>query len=411
MTTKNIFISWSKERSLALANLLKTLLSHFPKFNAQYTTVMSTDIEKGKPWLDQLRLQINEADACIVCITPENVDSNWINFEVGALANKFEYSQIFPLLLDLDPSDINGPLNIYQGSEISKEGMATVLHDLNILDATEPIPEPQWQAFIEGVDDIRRDSFKYLFPEFESLFNRKTFNEPIEECSTQRWNERYAGIRETLAVMESRDEVILEVCPPGLVNLYKTLKNQMHGYAMDLNGQFIENREFEIRDTDGKLNIEPGLLKRVSNRFEKINTFRKFLVQNEHIPLLADAVTFQYLESFDERKRIIHNYEDQIKNDGFTLLEMHWPNLKGSPWILERVIYYMLREREADQDPSEDLIRTLIETTRTELEKANAKKGSLIPMHYTLRGLLESINNSSTVVNENIKSSILTVRR
>ena len=50
----------------------------------------------------------------VLCITRENLNSPWILFEAGALAESMQDERVIPLLLDLDFKDLSGPLAQFQ---------------------------------------------------------------------------------------------------------------------------------------------------------------------------------------------------------------------------------------------------------------------------------------------------------
>ena len=47
----------------------------------------SQDIGKGKPWFGSISEQLAKSEVCIICVTPENLDSRWLMYEAGAIAH------------------------------------------------------------------------------------------------------------------------------------------------------------------------------------------------------------------------------------------------------------------------------------------------------------------------------------
>lgn len=114
----NTFICWSQARSKQIAGVLREWLPHvLPGENF----FLSSDIEKGTLWFEAIRTQLQGADAAIICLTPENIDSPWMHFEVGAIAGKNAESRIFAYLFGLTPSEVSGPLAAFQSSSCTKE--------------------------------------------------------------------------------------------------------------------------------------------------------------------------------------------------------------------------------------------------------------------------------------------------
>jgi hypothetical protein len=115
-----IFISWSKERSLAFAKTFRQLSSQVlcdrafapasPLDPGSHVVTLSEDLPKGGSWFSSLAGLLENARAGVICITPENVASPWLLFEAGALIRCDVEVALFPALLDLPPAAMEGPL-------------------------------------------------------------------------------------------------------------------------------------------------------------------------------------------------------------------------------------------------------------------------------------------------------------
>jgi len=124
-----VFISWSKPRSGEVALLLRDWL---PKVvNALKPWISSADIAQGTRWSSEVATRLGVARAGIICLTPENLHSDWILFEAGALSKTVDSTYVCPLLIDLDPSQITGPLAQFQLTRFTREGMLKLLRTLN----------------------------------------------------------------------------------------------------------------------------------------------------------------------------------------------------------------------------------------------------------------------------------------
>ena len=148
-----VFMSWSGERSRLLANALHDwmpLVLHYVE-----AWLSQADIEAGQRWADQVAKELEASNFGILCITKENVASPWVLFEAGALAKSMQGSRVIPLLLDLEFSDITGPLAQFQAKKVDRTGVFEVVHSLNQL-APSPVP-----------DDRVRQLFDALWPELE----------------------------------------------------------------------------------------------------------------------------------------------------------------------------------------------------------------------------------------------------
>jgi hypothetical protein len=124
-----IFISWSGERSRAVAEALRDWLPSV--IQALKPWISSEDIAKGKIWWLEIIQQLEEAQVGIVCLTRENFTAPWVLFEAGALAKSFGRILICPYLLDLKPSELTGPLTQFQATVANKPDTLRLLHTIN----------------------------------------------------------------------------------------------------------------------------------------------------------------------------------------------------------------------------------------------------------------------------------------
>src|SRR6266849_2805275 len=103
-----IFISWSGQRSGAVAAALHKWL---PKVvNAFRPWLSAADIDKGARWNAEVSAKLATVKAGIFCLTPDNLSSQWLLFEAGALSKTLEKTFVCTLLVGLEPSDVEGPL-------------------------------------------------------------------------------------------------------------------------------------------------------------------------------------------------------------------------------------------------------------------------------------------------------------
>jgi hypothetical protein len=123
-----IFLSWSGDRSRAVATALRDWLPSV--IQSVRPWISSTDIDKGSRWAGDIALQLQESSIGIICVTPENFGSPWLLFESGALSKSLGAS-VCTFLLDLAPSDLPFPLAMFQTTEATKEEMRKLLHTIN----------------------------------------------------------------------------------------------------------------------------------------------------------------------------------------------------------------------------------------------------------------------------------------
>jgi hypothetical protein len=124
-----VFISWSGPKSRRAADTLHSWLPLV--INAIEPWTSSTDIDKGTRWSASLADQLEQTRVGLICLTRDNLDSPWILFEAGALSKTLENTFVCPYLIDVEPSEIRGPLNQFQLTRAEKEDTRQLLHTIN----------------------------------------------------------------------------------------------------------------------------------------------------------------------------------------------------------------------------------------------------------------------------------------
>jgi len=124
-----IFISWSGERSQKIAEILKVWIpSVIQVVEPFYST---EDIAKGTRSIGEISNELAASNVGIICLTQENLNSPWIMFEAGALSKNFGTSKVCPLLLDIKPSNVTGPLTQFQSAGFTSKDMKRVMKMIN----------------------------------------------------------------------------------------------------------------------------------------------------------------------------------------------------------------------------------------------------------------------------------------
>jgi len=141
-----IFLSWSGERSQALAQALKEWLPLVLHFAEPWLS--QSDIEAGERWATKVSKELEASNFGILAITRENIASPWILFEAGALAKSMEEGRVIPLLLDLDFKDITGPLAQFQAKKVERQGIVEVVGAINRL-SEQPVPDARLAQLLD----------------------------------------------------------------------------------------------------------------------------------------------------------------------------------------------------------------------------------------------------------------------
>ena len=154
------FIAWSDNRGQRIAQILQNWLPLFCQTAQAWT---SESAPGGENWLEVIRQQLSNADTCIVCVTPESIQSHWIHFEAGALFPGDENSRILPLLFDVQPDDLLDPFRLLKAYSFDREGFVTFVNRLWELeqksdkpsqDVTKQLVEKFWDELNDEVSSI-----------------------------------------------------------------------------------------------------------------------------------------------------------------------------------------------------------------------------------------------------------------
>jgi hypothetical protein len=129
MSGVKIFISWSGERSRLVAEALRDWLPRV--IQSLKPWLSANDIEKGTRWGTDIAQQLQDSTFGIICVTSENLDARWLNFEAGALSKVISASHVCPYLLDLGPTDVAGPLSQFQSTKATREDTLKLIETIN----------------------------------------------------------------------------------------------------------------------------------------------------------------------------------------------------------------------------------------------------------------------------------------
>jgi hypothetical protein len=126
-----IFISWSGDLSKAVALVLRDWLKLV--IHGVQPFVSDEDIDKGTRGLAQIASELEAADVGIVCITRDNIERPWVNFEAGAISKKVGDARLIPFLVNLENADIPrySPLTQFQNTTNSKDEVRRMVHSIN----------------------------------------------------------------------------------------------------------------------------------------------------------------------------------------------------------------------------------------------------------------------------------------
>ena len=150
-----IFLSWSDETSHAVASVLGDWIPFV--IQAVETYVPPVDTRKGTRWSEDVSKELDRSSFGIVCVVPGNVGAPWLNFEAGVLLKTLDVSNVIPLLVDVETSELdNGPLAQFPSAVFEKDDLYRILETIN---------EKTEQGQLSG--DRLRDTFDIWWPKLK----------------------------------------------------------------------------------------------------------------------------------------------------------------------------------------------------------------------------------------------------
>lgn len=159
-----IFISWSGEKSRIIANelslWLRDVIQVLRPFMSQH------DIEKGLNWSEELDKRLRDDSMALIILTPDNLNSPWINYEAGAVHKGINSNKVATILIDIDYSDLPSTLSRFNGTLFQKEEIFSLLKSIN-------------KELIEGAleESALARSFNSHWNKLESAYNKsRNFN-------------------------------------------------------------------------------------------------------------------------------------------------------------------------------------------------------------------------------------------
>ncbi len=124
-----VFISWSGNDSKKLAETLRQWLPAVLQAVKPYFT--PSDIDKGARWNTEVAKELDKSEVGILCITRDNLHSDWVMFEAGALSKSLDRAHVCPILFGIQNTDLAGPLKQFQTTQFEKEDIRKLVSLIN----------------------------------------------------------------------------------------------------------------------------------------------------------------------------------------------------------------------------------------------------------------------------------------
>lgn len=142
-----IFISWSGTQSKKLGEALRDWFPGVLQLLKPYFT--PADIEKGTRWGAEIAKELESSEIGILCVTRDNLHSDWIMFEAGALSKSLDKAHVCPILFGITNTDLAGPLKQFQTTEFAKPDFHKLLTVINSRLGENKLPAKTLDAVFE----------------------------------------------------------------------------------------------------------------------------------------------------------------------------------------------------------------------------------------------------------------------
>ena len=142
-----VFISWSGPHSKKLGEALRDWLPGVLQLVTPYFT--PSDIEKGTRWSTDIAKELSDSQVGILCVTRDNIHSDWLLFEAGALSKSLDKSHVCPVLFGITNTDLAGPLKQFQTTEFDKGDIHRLLGVINGRVKENKLPQKTLDAVFE----------------------------------------------------------------------------------------------------------------------------------------------------------------------------------------------------------------------------------------------------------------------
>jgi hypothetical protein len=153
-----VFISWSGDLSRQLGEAFRNWLPSALQYVKPYFT--PSDIDKGAKWASEISKELSASAVCVIILTRANLASSWIMFEAGAISTALDNTRVCPIIFDLEPTDLQGPLAQFQITKFIKADIQKLFETINSLAAENKLED----AVAKGV-------FEKWWPDLENAFN------------------------------------------------------------------------------------------------------------------------------------------------------------------------------------------------------------------------------------------------
>lgn len=196
-----IFVSWSGALSKKIAESIKKWLPCF--IQAADVFFSPDDIEKGENWDSKISKELSECKYGIICLTADNVTAPWINFEAGAIAKTLD-ARVATLMININPSEIKGPLSRYQATKIERDDFFQLIENINKQCDT-PVNQDVLKNTFSGLWDSMEKEMSEVISQTKSVVPSKGKKDGI---SSEAVEEILQLLRKQSSLLSSPDQLL-----------------------------------------------------------------------------------------------------------------------------------------------------------------------------------------------------------
>lgn len=304
-----VFLSWSGERSHKVALVLRDWLPSVLQSIKPY--VSSEDIDKGARWSTDIAKELEDSMFGILCVTKENLNAPWLNFEAGALSKTMDKSYVTPFLVDIKRSEVSGPILQFQSTIFEKNDLEKLVKDLNKACKGEMLEEARLIK-----------TFEVWYGELE-----KSLKKVIEETEDS----------SDIQIKEDNDEVatdiVEEVLEISRIN-QKLIRSISDGDTTSLS--FLSK---QIEDLNGKVEDINKRILMIRPNFKRNITYSGY--ENLSMRLDPEFRAYMLLSILKEEIPGIYDYGNNIIQDirNGQSLEIIYRKIESLDSILKEFIY------------------------------------------------------------------------
>ena len=240
--TTKVFISWSGDLSKEVASLLNEWLQSVAPF---VTTYLSVDnLHLGERWSLNLSKELQETEFGIFCMTADNINSAWINYEAGVLSQDIDGSHLIPLLINVSNEALQvSPLAQFQTTALDKNGVLRLVLTL-------------YRKFNSTTPEARvRQIFEKWWPDLQEALQKMDSSKLVTEISPfDKLQADFHEVKQQFKLQQAQMNEMLEYLTAEV-----SLKAERPKVSIEsLEGLWFDNSnntQYFFRMIDGKLYI------------------------------------------------------------------------------------------------------------------------------------------------------------